>query len=111
MLLVEDLKKMPDYQFELNMSDEYKDADDCSTDEWGCATVWLGEDQGAEYNFCLDCGENFSAIYKMEPDEASGDIGTDHDTFIHYEVDFSHENWREKLENAMCDALIIFFEL
>ena len=110
-MLVNDLKIMPDYQFELNMTDEFKDSDECEIDEWGCAFIWLMENIGAEYNFCIDCGENSSAIYKMEMDTKTGEMQTDYDTYVHYEVDFEKENWKEELENAMCEALIGFFSL
>lgn len=39
-----------------------------------------------------------------------GDIAeTDYSTFVHYEVDFGKENWKEELEDAMCRALIDFY--
>lgn len=101
---VKDLKARDDYEFECSMTDEYKDME---TDEWGCAFVWLG-DIGAEYNFCID-DENCSAIYKAEIEDDL--LCTDYDTSIHYEIDFDDVEWEKKLEDAMCNALIKFFEL
>ena len=101
-MTVEELKEEELYEFECNMSDEYKDKE---TDEWGCAFVWLN-DIGVEYNFCIDSGNNCCAIYKMEINEETDYMETDYDTFIHYEIDFDNENWEQELENAMCKALI-----
>ena len=106
MMNVEELKLNSDYEFECNMSDEYKDIE---TDEWGCAFVWVDiwiETIGVEYNFCIDGGKNCSAIYKMKYDEEKEYNVTDYDTFIHYEINFDNENWKEELEEAMCKALI-----
>lgn len=86
-------------------------ADTDCFDEWGCAYVSLGEEKGVEYNLCVDDGENCSAIYKLDYDEESGYIETDASTFIHYEIDFNNPKWKKELENAMCKALIEFFEL
>lgn len=106
-LTVEELKLDTDYEFECNMSEEYKDNE---MDEWGCAFVWLN-DIGVEYNFCIDSGENCCAIYKMEFNNKTDYMETDYDTFIHYEIDFDNPKWKTELENAMCKALIEFFEL
>lgn len=89
------------YEFECNI--EKLDTDVKFFDEWGAAYVWLNEDVGVEYNLCIDNGENFSAIYKMETH--NGLLETDGSSFIHYEIDFSDEAWEEKLKIAMCDAL------
>lgn len=86
-------------------------ADTNCFDEWGCAFISLGEEIGVEYNLCVDDGENCSAIYKLDYDEESGYIETDASTFIHYEIDFNNPKWKKELENAMCEALIKFFEL
>lgn len=108
-MLIKELKQNEKYEFECNMSEEYKDYKD--HDEWGCACVWFGDNVGAEYNFCFDDGENFCAIYKMSFNNAEDCIETDYDTNVHYEIDFSNENWKEELENAMCKALIKFHNL
>ena len=58
---------MKTYEFECNLSEEYKDNTCC--DEWGSATLWLNDKQGVEYNFCIDGECNSCAIYKMYYDE------------------------------------------
>ena len=103
-MLVKELKQNEEYEFECNMSNEYKTYK--NHDEFGCAFVWLGEEIGVEYNFAIDGGENFSAIYKMELNHKTDYMETDYDAYIHYEVDFNNINWEKKLENAMCEALI-----
>ena len=88
------------YKFECNIDEWYKYIE---TDEWGCAYVWIGKDAGVEYNFCIDSGNNCSAIYKME---MNGEyMETDSNSFIHYEIDFDDADWQEKLKDAMCRAL------
>jgi len=111
-ITVEDLKLKEGYEFECNMSKEY--ASYHSHDEWGCAYARLG-DIGVEYNFCIDGSSdeefNCSAIYKMEKNGSTGNMETDSSTFMHHEVDFSNPNWEEKLEDALCFALIKFHNL
>lgn len=106
-ITVEELKTFKAYEFECNMSEEYKDYD-CH-DEWGCAFAWLG-DIGVEYNFCIDNSTNKNinccAIYKMEMNNETDYMETDYDEFEHYEIDFNNPNWEAELENAMCKALI-----
>ena len=106
-MTVEELKHNSNYEFECNISDEYKDKE---TDEWGCAFVWL-DNIGVEYNFCIDGGINSCAIYKMKLNEETDYMEIDYDTFIHYEINFSNKNWIEELKNAMCKALIEFYKL
>ena len=108
-MLVEELKKEIGYDFECNISKKYKNY--TNHDEWGCACVWLGENIGAEYNFCIDNSTNCCAIYKMEFNNKTDYMETDYSTFIHYEIDFNNRKWKTELENAMCKALIEFFEL
>ena len=111
-MTVKELKNQDGYEFECNISNEYKNI---QTDEWGCAFVWLGENIGAEYNFCVDDSTdeiiNCSAIYKTEINKNTDYLETDTSTFIRYEIDFDNENWLEEFENAMCKALIEFYEL
>lgn len=109
-MIVDELKKRDGYEFECNMNVSYRDYKD--HDEWGCAYAWLGENIGVEYNFCMQ-GEkdNCCAIYKVEINEKTGYMETDSSVFEHYEIDFGRGNWKEELENAMCKALIHFFEL
>ena len=107
-MTIKELKARDGYEFECNMNESYKDIE---TDEWGCALAWIGNDKGVEYNFCIDSGENLCAIYKMELNEKTGYMETDGNTFIHYEIDFDEADWVEKLENALCEALMEFFNL
>ena len=104
---IEELILNSDFEFECNISDEYKDVE---TDEWGCAFACL-VDIGVEYNFCIDDGINSCAIYKMKLDKETECMETDYDTFIHYEIDFDKEDWVQRLKNAMCKALIEFYNL
>lgn len=114
-MTIEELKKKDDYSFECYMTkEEYNDVweGEC-WDEWGCAGAWLG-DIGVEYNFCIDDTTheaiNECAIYLTKINEEDY-VETDYGMFIHYEINFNNENWKEELENAMCDALIKFFKL
>lgn len=104
-----ELKKQKGYAFECNIDSSMGNLE--CYEEWMAALVWLGDDIGAEYNFCIDNGGNYCAIYPMEFDKEADDFVTDHGIYIPYEIDFNDENWVENLENAMCEALIQFFEL
>lgn len=116
-MTIKELKQSVGYEFECNMSNEYKEyyKEYDSYDEWGCAFVWLGENIGAEYNFAIETYNDevytACAIYKMKFNNKADYMETDYDTFIHYDIDFNNENWEEELENAMCKAIIKFFEL
>ena len=105
-ITLKDLKARKDYSFECNINESYKNFE---TDEWGCALAWIGDDKGVEYNFCIDSGENCCGIYKMELNEKTNYMETDYEDSIHYEINFDEVNWVEKLENAMCKALMEFF--
>ena len=94
-------------RFECCISEGYDDTSYC--DEWGAATLWLNDNQGVEYNLCIDGELNSSAIYKMEYDERCEEWTTDYNAFEHYEVDFSNANWRKELEKAMHEAAKKFF--
>lgn len=111
MFNIEDIKKRKDYNFECNIYKEELE-NETNYDEWGCAYVRLGEDLGVEYNFCIEEDEveitNSCAIYKMQLNQKTGYMSTDTSTYEHYEIDFSDDDWKEKLENAMCEALIYF---
>lgn len=78
-------------------------------DVWDCATLWINDHQGVEYNFCIDGTLNLSAIYKMYGYENHLVI-TDYETFEHYKIDFNDENWKEELLKAMFKTAIKFFE-
>lgn len=81
-----------------------------NTDEWGCAIGWINNEMGCEYNYCIDNGENCSAIYAMhwngEPDADESTVSTDGSDFEHYEVDFKDENWEKKLKKAMIKFML-----
>ena len=79
-------------------------------DEWGCAFMWINDEYGVEYNFCIDDGVNYSALYKMDKDD-EGYADTDTSTFVHYEIDFGDKDWEKKLVDAMRNAILKFFNL
>lgn len=112
-MTINELKEKDGYEFECNMSEEYKNYD--NHDEWGCAFVWIEDNIGAEYNFAIETYNDEvykpCAIYKMEFNAENDYWETDYGTFNHYEIDFDNENWREELEDAMCESLIRFFNL
>lgn len=117
-MTIKELKGNKEYYFECDIKKrrvlkEITDTD--CYDEWGCAYVSLGETMGVEYNFCIDntTNENIneSAIYRVDYNEESDEYETDCDVFIHYEIDFDNPKWKKELENAMCEALIKFFEI
>lgn len=91
------------YKFELNMDDSYKQYTDI--DEWGMAVIDFGT-YGAEYNFCIEEGDNYSAIYYMEYNEETGYWDTDYNYFEHYEINFNDFNWKKDLEKAMYNFII-----
>ena len=91
MMTIEDLKSQ-NYEFECNIDESYKDME---TDEWGCAFVFINDEVGAEYNFCIDSGNNCCAIYKAEINPENGYLETDYNTFEHHEIDFDDADWRE----------------
>jgi hypothetical protein len=97
---------MKEYQFEINVDESYKDAE--CIDEWGAAFLWLDDDRGVEYNFCIDSGTNCSAIYKMEYDGEY--MQTDYAAFIHYEIDFDDPMWTHQLAIAMAKAAKELFD-
>lgn len=108
-MTVSELKALYGYNFECNISKTFCEK---HNDIWGSAFIWLGENIGVEYNYCIDDdGANCSAIYKMELNICTELMETDYNKFIHYEVDFDDVRWVDNLENAMCMALINFFEI
>lgn len=94
---------MNKFEFELNMDDSYKNCE--NIDEWGMAVVWAGY-YGAEYNLCLEDGDNYSAIYFMEYNDETDYWETEYDCFKHYEIDFNNPNWKLDLKEAMYDFII-----
>lgn len=111
-MTIEELKRNGNYEFECNIPDgimeEIKDIN--FYDEWASAFVFYGDHVGVEYNFCIDHDTNSSAIYKTVVNE-DNILSTDYSTSTHYEINFENKNWREDLENAMCSALLEFFEI
>jgi len=107
-MTVEELKNGNKYNFEFNIGEDYNGVE---TDEWGCAYCWIDDDIGVEYNYCVEDGENHSAIYVDEYNKEEKTIYANSEKYIHYEIDFSDDNWKDKLENAMCSALIELFNL
>ena len=91
------------YEFGLSMDDSYKQYTDI--DEWGMAVIDFGT-YGAEYNFCIEEGDNYSAIYYMEYNEKTGYWDTDYNCFEHYEINFNDFNWKKDLEKAMYNFII-----
>lgn len=91
------------YKFELNMDNSYKKYIDI--DEWGTAVIDFGT-YGAEYNFCIEEGDNYSAIYYMEYNDETDYWGTDYDCFEHYEINFNNPNWKLELKEAMYNFVI-----
>lgn len=117
-MTIKELKNKKEYHFECNINKRktLKDIADTDVfDEWGCAYISVGNELGVEYNLCIDnsTNENIneSAIYRVDYDEESGYIETDTSTFTHYEIDFDNPKWKKELEDAMCKALIEFFEI
>ncbi len=93
---------MMNYDYEINI-----DADKVDTeyfDDWGAAYLCLADDKGVEYNLAYDGGECGSAIYPFENDKL------DCTRFVHYEIDFTDENWKRKLVDAMEKAANELFE-
>ena len=113
-MTIKELKEKENYSWYCNIAREKvleEIADTNCFDEWGCAYVSVDDDKGVEYNLCVDDGENFSAIYRTDYNEEEDCIETDTSTFVHYEIDFDNPEWKKELENAMCEALIEFFEM
>ena len=100
------------YQFDYDLTENIeKEYAQCNCyDEWGCATLWLNDIQGVEYNLCIDNGNNCSAIYKMEHNVETGYVETDYNTFEHHEINFKDGNWKQELEVAMLNAAEKFFK-
>lgn len=83
-------------RFELNIDDRYADMD--MVDEWGCAYYYGDNGTGVEYNLYRDDMDNCSAIYWFESDEY---LSTNYDEYVHYEIDFSDDEWEYKLQSKM----------
>lgn len=88
-------------KYEVNMNKTYKDIN--PVDEWGCAYIWNGK-IGAEYNYCIEGNENMCAIYFMYEDN-KGEWHTDSNRYVHYEIDWNDNRWRQKLIDKMVEVL------
>ena len=97
----------PDYEFECNISEEMFSEGVILP---GAAYIWF-EDIGVEFEFCIENGENYSAIYRMDMNKAGDDFETDHDEFYHYEIDPTDPEWKANLEIEMCRVLILLHDL
>lgn len=122
-MTIKELKNRNDYYFHCDLTKRktLKEITDREFfDEWGCAFVSLEdaslkEEIGVEYNLCVDKTtdeyRDCSAIYKVDYNEKDNCIETDYNKYIHYEINFNNPKWKIELENAMCKALIEFFQL
>lgn len=102
---IDNLKSSKQYHYECSISNEFRKYVCC--DAWGCVSLTLGN-IGVEYNFCVDDGENYSGIYKMEYNSDIGVFETDPTVFVPYAIDFDNPEWEKDLENALCEALTDF---
>lgn len=107
-MTLDQLKNNPGYYFECYIDgNKYVNCSCC--DDWNVCFASLWNDIAVEYNICIDDNENCSAIYYVRCYK-DGAWETDYDRFISCEIDFSKDNWRSELENAMCIAMIEFME-
>ncbi len=95
------MKGKEKYFCEVNIDDSYADMN--HYDEWGAAYVFNRDGNGAEYNICYDGRNECSAIYKLEGQD------TDTSTYEHYEIDFSMDDWKERLINRMIECVEEWF--
>lgn len=110
-MTVAEIKNRPDYIFDCEIKLHLDEIND-NYESWGMGLVWFKDDEsiGAEYNLCLEDGENYSAIYRSVITE-DGYLSADYDDYIPYKIDFTDKDWEVKFEDAMCEALIAFFHL
>lgn len=83
--------------YELGISRE--DVASNNIDMWGASFVW-GGDYCAEYNLCIDNGENYSAIYLVKYYE-DGEWLVDTSCYKHYEVEWRDPDWVKHLISEM----------
>ena len=86
--------------------DDCEDEDYC--DYWGAGFAWY-KNYGVEYNFCVDGEENASAIYLMRYNPEMDDMETDHDKYIHYEINFEEKDWKERFLEKMGMVLLNYY--
>lgn len=75
----------------------------------GAAFATIDDKYGVEYNFRIDDGEDYSAIYKKELDKKGNCYKLDENKFVPYKIDFGTPYWRDALEDAMTEALQTFY--
>lgn len=95
-MLYMQLPKVGEYHASVNIDDSYQYKD--SYDEWGAAELFDRNGNGVEYNLCYDGKSEMSAIYKVDG------FDIDESSHISYEIDFSFDDWKERLINAMIKA-------
>lgn len=82
---------------------------DCENEDyWGAGFAWY-KSYGVEYNFCVDGEENASAIYLMRYNSEIDDMETDHDKYIHYEINFEEKDWKERFLKKMGMVLLNYY--
>ena len=86
--------------------DDRKNEDCC--DYWGAGFAWY-KNYGVEYNFCVDGEENASAIYLMRYNPNMDYMETDHDKYIHYEINFEEKDWKERFLEKMGMVLLNYY--
>lgn len=93
---------------EINMDAEYADNDEVVLP--GAAYAWFEEDGkpyvGVEYEYYIEGEQNSCAIYLMVYNSKLDDMVTDHDNFVHYEVNFADEYWETNLKEEMFHLLL-----
>ena len=104
-----------EYSFDCNISekDYYNNLGDSEIEIWAAAFLWdENKNVGVEYNFSIDMTmdepENCSAIYKSCNND-EGNLETDYNEYISYEIDFYEDAWRDELKKAMYEALLEFY--
>ena len=90
------------FHYEINMDESYAEMQ--SIDDMDAAYLCDGNQCGCVYEYCYDGVSEMSTIYKSE----YGEIDTN--TYTFYEIDFSFDNWKEKLIDAMIEAYHEFFK-
>lgn len=82
---------------------------DCENEDyWGAGFAWY-KSYGVEYNFCVDGEENASAIYLMRYNSEIDDMETDHDKYIHYEINFEEKDWKGRFLEKMGMVLLNYY--
>lgn len=104
--MINTIKLSPLYSFECNVevNNSYR---------WDDAFIEYGK-IGADYECYFDSANetnNYSIICRRFYDEVNDTYETDYNTFIEYDIDFSNENWKGELENALIKAMIEFYNL